>query len=84
MKEANKILNSKYLNGCSLYVTLEPCLMCQYAARLSRVENIYFLLSSSSFGDNGPGYGKTRLKQVDQKFSQESLDLLQNFFKNKR
>lgn len=42
MKKASKILNSKYLTDCSLYVTLEPCAMCAGAAHLYKIDKIYF------------------------------------------
>lgn len=44
------------LDGCSLYVTLEPCLMCMGLLVLSRVERVVYGASSPRFGaflDNG-------------------------------
>jgi tRNA(adenine34) deaminase len=35
-------LNSKYLIGCTLYVTLEPCMMCAGALAWSQIERIVF------------------------------------------
>jgi tRNA(adenine34) deaminase len=35
-------LQSKYLTGADIYITLEPCLMCAGALFLSRISNIYF------------------------------------------
>ena len=35
-------LNSKYLIGCTLYVTLEPCIMCAGALAWSQIERIVF------------------------------------------
>ncbi|AAC07025.1 nucleoside deaminase [Aquifex aeolicus] len=42
IKEACRRLNTKYLEGCELYVTLEPCIMCSYALVLSRIEKVIF------------------------------------------
>ena len=42
IREATKVLNSKYLIGCEAYITLEPCIMCSYAFVLSRIDKIYF------------------------------------------
>lgn len=30
------------LNGCDMYVTLEPCPMCAWAIMQSRIDNLYF------------------------------------------
>lgn len=35
-------LNSRYLNDCDLYVTLEPCAMCAGAIVNSRVKRVFF------------------------------------------
>lgn len=42
IRKASKELGSWRLNGCDLYVTLEPCPMCAWAAFQSRIDNIYF------------------------------------------
>jgi tRNA(adenine34) deaminase len=38
------------LNGCTLYVTLEPCLMCLGAIMQSRIENVVYGASDPRFG----------------------------------
>lgn len=35
-------LNSKYLHDCTLYVTLEPCVMCAGALRWSQISQIVY------------------------------------------
>ena len=42
MREASKKLVNWRLNGCDLYVTLEPCPMCLWAILQSRIDNLYF------------------------------------------
>jgi len=42
LREAAKVLGDWRLEGCELYVTLEPCLMCAYALILFRVERVVF------------------------------------------
>jgi len=42
LKEAAETLGDWRLSGCSLYVTLEPCLMCAGAIMQSRIESLYF------------------------------------------
>ena len=39
---AAHFLNGKYLNDCSLYVTLEPCVMCMGAIYWSQLSKIVF------------------------------------------
>lgn len=87
---ANKKLNSWRLNGCWLYVTLEPCLMCLGLIQLSRINGICFGTASPLFG--------TGLEKTDLDFSfyekkvhvisgvrqQECVELLQLFFKRRR
>ena len=39
---ASNYLNSKYLKDCTLYVTLEPCVMCAGALFWSQIDKIVF------------------------------------------
>lgn len=40
--QASSYLSDWRLKGCSLFVTLEPCLMCAWAVKLSRISRVYF------------------------------------------
>lgn len=40
---AANYLGAKYLHGCTLYVTLEPCCMCAGALYWSQIEKLYML-----------------------------------------
>lgn len=42
INKANKILKNWRLDGCDIYVTLEPCPMCAAAIIQSRISNVYF------------------------------------------
>ncbi|MCR5348614.1 MAG: nucleoside deaminase [Bacilli bacterium] len=42
IKEAERVLGRWTLEGCTLYVTLEPCLMCAGAIRQSRLSCLVF------------------------------------------
>ena len=42
IEEACEVLNNWRLDGCSLYVTLEPCIMCTGAIINSRIDKVYF------------------------------------------
>lgn len=42
IRQAEKVLNNWRLEGCDMYVTLEPCPMCGWAIIQSRIKNVYF------------------------------------------
>ena len=42
INRACKKLGTKFLDGCDIYVTLEPCAMCATAISFARINNIYF------------------------------------------
>lgn len=50
LSKATKKLKSWRLNGCDLYVTLEPCGMCAGAIVLSRIENLFYGASDPKAG----------------------------------
>ncbi len=47
---AMKTLSSSRLNGCSLYVTAEPCIMCAGAILHARIDKVYFGVKEPKFG----------------------------------
>jgi len=84
IEKATKTLGTKYLAKCSLYVTLEPCLMCQFAARLCRIDSIYYLSGSKKFGSLGKAYHSIDIAPLQSAFANDALSLLQQFFRKKR
>src|SRR5262245_31664508 len=50
MAEAQQKLGSTDLSGCTLYANVEPCAMCSYAIRESRIARIVFALRSPVMG----------------------------------
>lgn len=50
LKEAAQTLGDWRLDGCSLYVTLEPCLMCSGAILQSRISSLFFGTKDPSEG----------------------------------
>ena len=42
LREAMKLLNRKFLDGCDLWVTLEPCAMCAGAISIARIRRLYY------------------------------------------
>lgn len=47
IEEAERKLNNWRLDGCDIYITLEPCPMCASAIKQSRIDNVYCALSNS-------------------------------------
>lgn len=41
IEEASRAIGDWRLNGCDMYVTLEPCAMCASAIAQSRISNLY-------------------------------------------
>ncbi len=42
LRAGTQVLGIKWLDGCDLYVTLEPCPMCAAAISLARIRRLYF------------------------------------------
>ena len=42
IRQAAKALGSERLEGCDLYVTLEPCAMCAQAIAFARIRRLYY------------------------------------------
>ena len=82
---AQNSLNSKNLDNCILYTTLEPCLMCYGAIYWSKINTIVYGAS-----DEKRGFSRHNL-EIDRKINivkgvmeEESRELLENFFKKIR
>lgn len=50
IRSACAILNTRYLDKCSIYTTLEPCHMCIAAITLSRIKNLFFGIEDKKYG----------------------------------
>jgi tRNA(adenine34) deaminase len=79
------------LNECSIYVTLEPCIMCTGALLSARMNELYYAASDTKFGACGSIYNlaeefKTnhKIKVYSGLLSKESEDLLKRFFDMQR
>ena len=79
-------LGGKYLTDCTLYVTLEPCVMCAGAIGWSQLSRVVF-----GAGDDKRGYRrfapealhpKTRVEQGV--LADECAALMKSFFKQRR
>ena len=79
------------LNKCSIFVTLEPCIMCTGALIASRISELYFATFDPKFGACGSIYnlaeeGKSnhKIKVYSGLMDNESKQLLKKFFSKKR
>ncbi len=80
--EACRTLGGWRLNGCTLYVTLEPCIMCSGAILNSRIERVVF----AAYDKNGGAFtslvekGYIRTRFTAGVLQNESEYLLEKFF----
>lgn len=88
---ASNHLKDRRLEGCAVYVTLEPCIMCTGALLASRVDELYFALSDSKFGACGSIYNLAEDSKSNHKikvysgiYAKESREILDTFFKKVR
>ncbi len=90
IEKACKKIKNWHLDACEMYVTLEPCPMCAGAIINSRIRKVTILAVDEKSGCFG---GKVNFNEI--KFNHnptieflengsESVNLLQNFFKEKR
>ena len=50
MKDAAQTLGRWALDGCALYVTLEPCLMCAGAIKQARIRSLHYGAKDERYG----------------------------------
>ena len=88
INKACKKLNSKFLDGCDLYVTLEPCSMCATAISFARIKNIYFaardekgggILHNAKIFDNDKHLWKPNVYEMSE-YADKSAEMLRTFF----
>lgn len=83
---AANFLNSKYLTGCTLYVTLEPCVMCAGAIFWSQLDRLVFGAADEKRGFLR--FGKELLHPKTKTeygiLHEECGQLLRQFFQEKR
>lgn len=91
IKEASKVLGSKFLLGCTLYVTLEPCTMCSGAILNSRIDTLVYGANEEKTGTAGTVLNLLQFPSfpnfvhiVPNILEDESVKLLQEFFRKKR
>lgn len=82
---AANFLGGKYLKGCTIYITLEPCQMCAGALYWSQIDRVVFGASDPQRGYRAMGaqlHPKTQITSGI--LEQECADLMVRFFQQKR
>ena len=91
MRAAAAALGNYRLNGCTLYVTLEPCAMCAGAMIHARIDRLVFAAADPKAGACGSVLSvlnhpllnhQTRVEQGIA--AEESAELLRAFFRERR
>lgn len=83
---ASQTLGGKYLKECTLYVTIEPCVMCAGAAYWTQIGRIVYGASEEKRGfttkSNNLLHPKTKLEKGV--LAADCAVLMKRFFENKR
>lgn len=90
IKQASNYIGDWRLNGCEMYVTLEPCPMCASAIIQSRISKIYIGTFNKDMGACGSiinildNRALNSFIEVKWRYDEECSDLLTKFFDNRR
>jgi len=91
LTSATHYLGTKWLNGSSMYVTIEPCSMCAGALVLSRIKDLYFGARDTKTGACSSVFNIANNKKLNHRIKvkgglldRECGSLLKEFFKKKR
>ncbi len=83
---ATAYLGGKYLTDCSIYITVEPCVMCAGALAWSQIATVVYGASDPKKGYTTTGAGilhpKTGVRTGV--LSEECSDMMKKFFRKKR
>jgi len=84
IKDASKKLQNWRLEGCEIYVTLEPCPMCAWAIIQARIPKVYFGSYDALYGALGSRIDLRELcNNIEVKggiLEQECNEILKDFF----
>lgn len=83
---AERWLGGKYLSGCTLYVTVEPCVMCAGALSWSQIERVVYGASDEKRGYTvyAPDTLHAKTQVTAGVLADECSGLMKDFFKGKR
>ena len=83
---AANMLGGKYLKGCTLYVTVEPCVMCAGALGWSQIERVVYgaAVDKRGFRRFAPDALHPKTLVTEGVLEAECRTLMQQFFKSRR
>ncbi|MDR0907406.1 MAG: nucleoside deaminase [Rikenellaceae bacterium] len=83
---ASSAVGGKYLNDCTLYVTVEPCVMCAGATAWSQIGRIVYGAADPKrgFSIHGRGLLHPRTEVTSGVLADECSELVSGFFKKLR
>lgn len=83
---ATEAMGGKYLNDCTLYVTVEPCPMCAAASAWAQVGRIVYGVSDPKRGYSlfKPSLLHPKTEVVSGVLAEECGGMVTEFFRNKR
>ena len=82
---AANFLGGKYLKNCTLYVTLEPCVMCSGALAWSQISKVVIGTRDEQRGFINKGLSlHPKTEVVTGVLEKECSEIVKDFFKNKR
>jgi len=91
IEEANQHENSWRLLDATLFVTIEPCVMCSGAIGLARIPKVIYGAKNQKFGAAGSLYDILTDERLNHRVEVESglleeecAAIMQNFFRNRR
>lgn len=91
LREAGRVLGTSRLDGCDLWVTLEPCAMCAGAIALARIDRLYFAATDPKGGGvlHGPRlFSQPTCHHAPEVYTgigeEEAADILRTFFRLRR
>ena len=89
--QASQVLERWRLSGCTVYVTLEPCLMCAGLMVNSRIDRCVYGASDPKGGALGTLYDVSHDPRLNHEFevvpgilAEECAELLRSFFRERR
>jgi tRNA(adenine34) deaminase len=86
INQALKLRDTKRLDDCDIYVSIEPCPMCAYAIKKCHFNTLYFGAEDQKGGGiiNGTHNNLKSINHVSHIYEKETADLLSSFFRDKR
>ena len=91
IQEANRTVGNWRLLDCTLFVTIEPCVMCSGAIGLARIPHVVYGAPNQKFGAAGSLYDILTDERLNHRveveagvLQEECAQIMQDFFRNRR